>query len=165
MQEELLEFDRNEVCEMVPKPENVNVIGTKWIFRNKTDESGNIIRNMARLVAQGYSQVEGLDYEETFAPVTRLESIRLLIAMACDLKFKLYQMDVESAFLNDNIKEEVYISQPKGIEDPFHLKYVLKLKKALYGLKQAPRAWYERLYEFLINKEYIRGGADWILFV
>lgn len=120
MQEEFLEFDINEVCEMVPKPENVNVIGTKWTFRNKTDDSGNIIRNKIRLVARGYSQIEGLDYEETFSPVTRLESIRLLIAMACDLKFKLYQMDVKSAFLNGNLKEEVYISQPKGFEDSFH---------------------------------------------
>lgn len=165
MQEELLEFDRNDVTEMVPKPDNVNVIGTKWVFKNKTDEAGNIIRNKARLVAQGYSQVEGLDYEETFAPVTRLESIRLLIAMACYLKFKLYQMDVKNAFLNGYLKEEVYVSQPKGFEDPIHPDYVLRLKKALYGLKQAPRAWYDRLSAFLISKGYKRGGSDRTLFI
>lgn len=143
MQSELGEFERNEVTELVPKPKGVNVIGTKWIFKNKTDEAGNIIRNKARLVAQGYSQIDGVDYEEIFAQVTRLESIRLLIGMVCHLKFKLYQMDVKSAFLNGYLKEEVYVSQPKGFEDPVHRDYVLKLKKALYGLKQAPRAWYE----------------------
>lgn len=143
MQNEFLEFDINEVTEMVPKPANVNVIGTKWIFKNKADEHGNVIRNKARLVAQGYSQVEGLDYDETFAPVTRLESIRLLIGMVCHLKFMLYQMGVKINFLNGYLKEDVCISQPKGFEDPFHSEYVFKLKNALYGLKQAPRAWYD----------------------
>ena len=165
MQEELGQFERNQVWDLVPRPKDVNVIGTKWIFKNKTDENGNITRNKARLVAQGYTQVEGVDFEETFAPVARLESIRLLLAISCFLKFKLYQMDVKSAFLNGFLNEEVYVAQPKGFEDPHHPDYVYKLKKALYGLKQAPRAWYDRLTEFFTKKGYIRGGVDRTLFV
>jgi hypothetical protein len=111
MQEELNNFTRNEVWHLVPCP-NQNVVGTKWVFRNKQDEHGVVIRNKARLVAKGYSQVEGLDFGETYAPVARLESIRILLAYATYHGFKLYQMDVKSAFLNGPIKEEVYIKQP-----------------------------------------------------
>ncbi|RVW72677.1 Copia protein [Vitis vinifera] len=117
MQEELNQFERSEVWELVPRPQNQSVIGTRWVFRNKMDENGIIIRNKARLVAQGFNQEEGIDYEETFAPVARLEAIRMLLAFACFKDFVLYQMDVKSAFLNGFINEE-----------------------ALYGLKQAPRA-------------------------
>ena len=116
-------------------------------------------------MAQGYTQVEGLDFEETFAPVARLEAIRLLLGIACHLKFKLYQMDVKSAFLNGYLNEEVYVAQPKGFIDPHQPEHVYKLKKALYGLKQAPRAWYERLTKYLIEKGYTRGGVDRTLFV
>ncbi|CAM8966101.1 unnamed protein product [Rhodiola kirilowii] len=130
MQEELGEFQRNDVWDLVPRPENVNIIGTKWIFKNKSDEQGNITRNKARLVAQGYTQIEGVDFDETFAPVARLEAIRLLLALACHLKFKLFQMDVKSAFLNGVLNEEVYVAQPKGFEDPHHPEYVYHLKKA-----------------------------------
>ena len=165
MQEELGQFERNDVWDLVPRPSDVNVIGTKWIFKNKTDEKGNITRNKARLVAQGYTQIEGIDFDETFAPVARLESIRLLLAVSCTLRFKLFQMDVKSAFLNGILNEEVYVAQPKGFEDPQHPDYVYRLKKALYGLKQAPRAWYERLTEFLLNHGYSRGGADKTLFI
>ena len=98
MQEELEQFKRNEVWELVPRPEGTNIIGTKWIYKNKSDEKGVITRNKARLVAQGYTQVEGVDFDETFAPVARLESIRSLLGVACILKFKLFQMDVKSAF-------------------------------------------------------------------
>ena len=114
-------------------------------FKNKLDESGVITRNKARLVAKGYNQEEGIDYEETFAPVARLEAIRILLAFASMKRFKLYQMDVKSVFLNGYIKEEVYVEQPPGFEDPRHPNHVFKLKKAIYGLKQAPRAWYVRL--------------------
>ncbi|KAK2429213.1 putative mitochondrial protein [Trifolium repens] len=151
IQEELNQFKRSEVWDLVPRPDKVNIIGTKWIYKNKSDEKGVITRNKARLVAQGYTQVEGLDFEETFAPVARLESIRLLLGMACILKFKLYQMDVKSAFLNGYLHEEVYVEQPKGFSDPVYRNHVYKLKKALYGLKQAPRAWYERLTQFLVG--------------
>lgn len=109
MQEELLQFERNDVWYLVPRPKDSNVIGTKWIFRNKTDEKRNITRNKARLVAQGYSQVEGLDFEETFAPVARLEYVRILLAIACHLHFKVHQMDVKSAFLNGLLREEVFV--------------------------------------------------------
>ncbi|BBH09902.1 transposable element gene [Prunus dulcis] len=114
MQEELNQFKRNDVWYLVPRPKDTNVIGTKWIFRNKTDEKGQIMRNKARLVAQGYTQIEGLDFDETFAPVARLESVRLLLSIACYLRFKLYQMDVKSAFLNGVLQEEVYVEQPAG---------------------------------------------------
>ena len=123
-----------------------------------------MVRNKARLVAQGYSQIEGVDFEETFAPVARLESIRLFLGMACILNFKVYQMDVKSAFLNGILQEEVYVEQPKGFEDPTHHNHVYRLKKALYGLKQTPRAWYERLTGFLVDGGYIRGSVDKTLF-
>ena len=144
---------------------NSNIIRTKWVFKNKTDTVGNITRNKARLVAQGYIQVEGIDFDETFAPVARIESIRLLLAVACILNVKLYQMDVKSTFLNGVLNEEVYVEQPKGFENPHFPNHVYKLKKALYGLKQAPRAWYERLTNFLVEKGYKRGGVDKILFI
>lgn len=102
----------------MPCPSDANVVGTKWIFRNKTDEQGNVARNKARLVAQGYSQVEGIDYEETFAPVARLESVRLLLAVSCILNFQLNQMDVKTAFLNGLLHEEIFVAQPKGFENP-----------------------------------------------
>ena len=128
---------------MVPRSEGEHIISTKWIFRNKTDDEGNVIHNKARLVAQGYSQMEGVDYDETFASVARMESIRILLALACHLRFKLYQMDVKIAFLNGLLKEDVYVAQPKGFIDPHFPDHVLYLKKTLYGLKQAPRAWYD----------------------
>ena len=126
--------------ELAPRPENVHVIGTKWIFKNKTDKDGEIIRTKSRLVAQGYTQVEGVDFDESFAPVTRLESIRILMSTECTMNFKLYQMDVKCAFQNGYLNEEVFVEQPKGFEDPHFPDHMLRLKKALYGLKQAPRA-------------------------
>ncbi|KAK2364610.1 cysteine-rich RECEPTOR kinase [Trifolium repens] len=165
MQEELNQFKRNDVWDLVPPPPSHQVIGTRWVFRNKLDENGIIIRNKARLVAQGYNQEEGIDYEETYAPVARLEAIRLLLAYACNMNFKLYQMDVKSAFLNGYINEEVYVKQPPGFENHEHPDYVFKLKRALYGLKQAPRAWYDRLSKFLIKNGYSRGKVDTTLFI
>nr|AAM08642.1 Putative copia-type pol polyprotein [Oryza sativa Japonica Group] len=139
MQEELNNFTQNEVWNLVERARQ-NVIGTKWIFRNKQDEAGVVIRNKARLVAQGFTQIEGLDFGETFAPVARLESIRILLAFVTNLNFKLYQMDVKSTFLNGPMNELVYVEQPPGFEDPKYPNRVYKLHKALYGLKQAPRA-------------------------
>ena len=150
---------------MVPRPEGEHIIGIKWIFRNKTDEEGNVIRNKAHPVAQGYSQMEGVDYDETFALVTRMESIKILLALACHLKFKLYQMDVKIAFLNGILKEDVYVAQPKGFINPHFLDHVLYLKKALYVLKQAPRAWYDRLTQYLVSYGFIRGKADQTLLI
>jgi len=121
-----------------------------------------VIQNKARLVAQGYTQIEGVDFDETFSPVARLESIRILISISCHLGFKLYQMDVKSAFLNGILQEEVYVEQPKGFLDPHYPQYVYKLKKALYGLKQSPRAWYERLTTYLLEKKVLKriGRSD-----
>ena len=152
MQEELNQFERNEVWEFIPRDDSHQVIGTKWVFKNKLDEDGNITKNKARLVAKGYIQEEGINYNETYAPVARLEVIQLLLAYASLMKFKLYQMDVKSAFLNGFIKEDVYVEQPPDFEDYKFPNYIYKLKKALYGLKQAPRSWYERLSTFLLEK-------------
>jgi hypothetical protein len=113
MHEELENFERNQIWTLVDPPRDVNVIGTKWVFKNKQGEDGEVMRNKARLVAQGYSQVEGLDFWETFAPVAHLEAIRILLAFAASKRFKLYQMDMKSAFLNGVIQEEVYIRQPQ----------------------------------------------------
>nr|GEV86509.1 copia protein [Tanacetum cinerariifolium] len=142
----------------------MTIIGTKWIFRNKLDENGIISRNKARLVAQGYNQQEGIDYDETYASVARLESISILLAYACALDFKLFQIDVKSAFLNGFINEEVYMAQPPGFIDFEKPDHVYEFKKALYGLKQAPKAWYGRLKAFLIKHKYKIGMVDNTLF-
>ena len=124
-----------------------------------------MIRNKACLVAQGYSQMEGVDYDETFASVVRMESIRILLALACHLKFKIYQMDVKIAFLNGFFKEDVYVAQSKGFIDPHFPDHVLYLKKALYGLKQALRAWYDWLTQYLVSHGFTRGKANQTLFI
>jgi Reverse transcriptase (RNA-dependent DNA polymerase) len=142
MQEELNQFKKNQVWELVPRPNNRVIIGTKWVFRNKLDENGIIVRNKARLIAQGYTQQAGIDFEETFAPVARLESIRMLLAYASHKGFTLYQMDVKSAFLNGFLDEEVYVQKPPGFINQTYPNHVYRLTKVLYGLKQAPRAWY-----------------------
>jgi len=140
MQDELNQFEINEVWELIPRNESLQVIGTKWVFRNKLDEDGNITKNKTRLVAKGYRQEEGIDYDETYAPVERLEAIRLHLAYASIKKFKLYQMNVKSAFLNGFMKEDVYVEQPPSFEDYKFPNQIYKLKKAFYGLKQAPRS-------------------------
>jgi hypothetical protein len=122
------------------------------------------VRNKTCLVAQGFSQVEGLDFGETFAPVTRLEVNRILLTFAASKGFKLYQMDVKSAFLNGVIQEEVFVRQPSGFKNPKYPNRVYKLSKALYGLKQAPRAWYARLNMFLLEHVYVMGSIDKTLF-
>ncbi|GJS62070.1 putative ribonuclease H-like domain-containing protein [Tanacetum coccineum] len=151
MQEELHEFERLEVWELVPPPDKAFVISLKWIYKVKLDELGGILKNKARLVARGYRQEEGIDFEESFAPVARLEAIRIFLAFAAHMNMVIYQMDVKTAFLNGNLREEVYVSQPDGFVDPDKPNHVYKLKKALYGLKQAPRAWYDMLSSFLIS--------------
>jgi hypothetical protein len=147
MQEELNNFKRNKVWSLVPHPKQ-NVVRTKWVFRNKQDEHGVVTRNKTRLVEKGHAQVAGLDFEETFAPMARLESIQILLAYAAHHSFKLFQMDMKNTFLNGPIKEEVYVEQPPGFEDDKYPNHVYKLSKALYELKQAPRACYECLRDF-----------------
>ncbi|GJU46165.1 putative ribonuclease H-like domain-containing protein [Tanacetum coccineum] len=146
-------------------PKGKRAIGSKWVFRNKKDERGIVIRNKARLVTQGYTQEEGIDYDEVFAPVARIEAIRLFLAYALFKDFVVYQMDVKSAFLYGKIKEEVYVSQPPGFEDLDFLDRVYKVEKALYGLHQAPRAWYETLSTYLLDNGFQRGTIDKTLFI
>ncbi|WVZ93749.1 LOW QUALITY PROTEIN: hypothetical protein U9M48_039706 [Paspalum notatum var. saurae] len=160
MHEELENFERNHVRDLVEPPPNRHPIGTKWVFKNKRGEDGMVVRNKARLVARGFCQKEGIDYEETFAPVARLEAIRILLTFAASKGFKLQQMYVKSAFLNGFIEEEVYVRQPLGFENR-----VYKLRKALYGLKQAPRAWYARLKSFLLKSGFVMGSVDKTLFL
>ncbi|GKC25863.1 putative ribonuclease H-like domain-containing protein [Tanacetum coccineum] len=165
MQEELNEFERLEVWELVPRPDKVMVITLKWIYKVKLDELGGILKNKARLVARGYRQEEGIDFEESFAPVARLDAIRIFLAFAAHMNMIVYQMDVKTAFLNGILREEVYVSQPDGFVDQDNLNHVYKLKKALYGLKQAPRAWYDLLSKFLLSQEFSKGTVDPTLFI
>ncbi|GJS36166.1 retrovirus-related pol polyprotein from transposon TNT 1-94 [Tanacetum coccineum] len=141
------------------------VITLKWIYKVKLDELGGIIKNKARLVARGYRLEEGIDFEESFALVARLEAIRIFLAFAAHMNMVVYQMDVKTAFLNGNLQEEVYVSQPDGFVDPDNPNHVYKLKKALYGLKQAPRAWYDMLSSFLISQDFSKGSVDPTLFI
>ncbi|GJZ36400.1 putative ribonuclease H-like domain-containing protein [Tanacetum coccineum] len=165
MQEELLQFKLQEVWTLVELPNGKRAIGTKWVFKNKKDERGIVIKNKARLVAQGYTQEEGIDYDEVFAPVARIEAIRLFLAYASFKDFVVYQMDVKSAFLYGKIEEEVYVCQPPGFEDPDFPDRVYKVEKALYGLHQAPRAWYETLSTYLLDNGFQRGKIDKTLFI
>ncbi|KAL9254434.1 Retrovirus-related Pol polyprotein from transposon RE1-like protein [Drosera capensis] len=165
MQEELNEFERNEVWYLTPRPKNYPIIGCKWVFRNKSDENGTVIRNKARLVAKGYSQEEEIDFDETFALVARLEAIKMFLAYAAYQGFKVYQIDVKSAFLNGKLQEEVYVEQPPGFEDYEYPEHVYRLDKVLYGLKQAHRAWYETLSTFLCENKFERGKIDTTLFL
>nr|GFB01063.1 putative ribonuclease H-like domain-containing protein [Tanacetum cinerariifolium] len=155
----------SKVWILVDLPYGKRAIGTKWVYRNKKDEKGIVIRNKARLVAQGHTQEEGIDYEEVFAPVARIEAIRLFLAYASFMGFPVYQMDVKSAFLYGTIKVEVYVCQPPGFEDPEYPDKVYKVVKALYGLHQAPRAWYETLATYLLENRFQRGTIDQTLFI
>ncbi|GJS13431.1 retrovirus-related pol polyprotein from transposon TNT 1-94 [Tanacetum coccineum] len=164
MQDEIHEFDRLEVWELVPRPVYVMVIALKWIYKVKLDEYGDVLKNKARLVAKGYRQEEGINFEESFAPVARIEAIRIFIANAATKNMIIYQMDVKTAFLNGDLQEEVFVSQPEGFEDPDNPTHVYRLKKALYGLKQAPRAWYDTLSKFLMANNFFKGAVDPTLF-
>ncbi|GJU51384.1 putative ribonuclease H-like domain-containing protein [Tanacetum coccineum] len=165
MQEELLQFKLQEVWTLVELPNRKRAIGTKWVFRNKKDERGIVIKNKARLVAQGYTQEEGIDYDEVFARVARIEAIRLFLAYASFKDFVVYQMDVKSAFIYGKIEEEVYVCQPLRFEDPDFPDRVNKVEKALYGLHQAPRAWYKTLSTYLLDNRFQRGQIDKTLFI
>ncbi|GJY35280.1 retrovirus-related pol polyprotein from transposon TNT 1-94 [Tanacetum coccineum] len=165
MQDEIHEFDQLQVWQLVPPLDYALVIALKWIYKVKLDEYGDVLKNKARLVAKGYRQEEGINFEESFTPVARLEAIRIFIANASSKNITVYQMDVKTAFLNVDLKEEVYVSQPEGFVDPDHANHVYRLKKALYGLKQAPRAWYETLSRFLLAIGFSKGVVDPTLFI
>nr|GFD19103.1 retrovirus-related Pol polyprotein from transposon TNT 1-94 [Tanacetum cinerariifolium] len=141
------------------------VITLKRIYKVKLDEMGGILKNKARLVARGYHQEEGIDFEESFAPVARLEAIHIFLAYAAHKNMVVYQMDLKTAFFNGNLREEVYVSQPDGFMDQDNPNHVYKLKKALYRLKQAPRAWYDMLSSFLISQDFSKVSVDPTLFI
>ncbi|GJT64549.1 putative ribonuclease H-like domain-containing protein [Tanacetum coccineum] len=165
MQEKLNEFERLEVWELVPRPDCVMVINFKWIYKVKLDELGGVLKNKARLVARGYRQEEGIDFEKSFALVVRLEVIHIFIAFATHMNMVIYQMDVKTVFLNDILREEVYVSQPDGFVNLENLNHVYKIKNALYGLKQAPRVWYNLLLSFLLSQKFTKGTVNPTLFV
>ncbi|GKD64650.1 retrovirus-related pol polyprotein from transposon TNT 1-94, partial [Tanacetum coccineum] len=173
IQEDIADFDGNMFHNSPPTPEFVelvechvgrNIIKVKWIWKNKTDAENTVIRNKSCLVAKGYSQEEGIYFEESFAPVARLEAVRIFVAYAAHKNFLIFQMDVKTSFLNGPLKEEVFVQQPDGFVDPDFLNHVYRLKKALYGLKQAPRAWYNKLSSFLIEHHFTKGIIDPTLF-
>ncbi|GJR75556.1 retrovirus-related pol polyprotein from transposon TNT 1-94 [Tanacetum coccineum] len=164
MQEEIHEFERLHVWELVPCPYKVTLIKLKWIYKVKIDEFGRVLKNKARLVAQGFRQEEGIDFEESFSPVARIEAIRIFVANAVNKNMTIFQMDVKTAFLNGELKEEVYVSQPEGFVDQEYPSHMYKLKKALYGLKQASRAWYDMLSSFFIAQHFSKGAVDPTLF-
>ncbi|GKB47952.1 retrovirus-related pol polyprotein from transposon TNT 1-94 [Tanacetum coccineum] len=159
MQEELLQFKRLDVWELVPPPDNL-----KPLFKNKHDEENTVIHNKTRLVVRGYRQEEGINFEESFAPVARMEAIRIFLAYATHKSFTVYQMDVKTAFLHGSLKENVYVCQPEGFIDVDHPSHVNKLKKALYGLKQALKAWYDEWSTFLLQNNFSKGTIDPTLF-
>nr|GEY27041.1 integrase, catalytic region, zinc finger, CCHC-type, peptidase aspartic, catalytic [Tanacetum cinerariifolium] len=164
-QEELNEFERLEVWELVPRPDKVMVITLKWIYKVKLDELGGILKNKSRLVARGYRQEEGIDFEESFAWFARLEAIRIFLAYAAHKNMAVYQMDVKTVFLNGNLREKVYVTQLDGFVDQDNPNHVYKIKKALYGLKQAPHAWYDMLSSFLISQDFSKGSVNPTLFI
>ncbi|GJR69388.1 putative ribonuclease H-like domain-containing protein [Tanacetum coccineum] len=158
-------FKLQQVWILVDLDFGKKAISTKWVFRNKRDERSIVVKNKARLVAQGHRQEKGIDYDEVFAHVARIEAIRLFLVFASYKGFLVYQMDVKSAFLYGTIKKEVYVHQPPGFVDPAHPNKVYKVVKALYGLHQAPRAWYETLFSFLLENGFRRGTIDKTLFI
>ncbi|GKB25050.1 retrovirus-related pol polyprotein from transposon TNT 1-94 [Tanacetum coccineum] len=164
MQDALNQFKHLDVRELVPLPEGRHAIKVKWLWKNKTNAKNTVIRNKSRLVAKGFNQEEGIDFEESFVLVARLEAVRMCVAYAAYKNFTIYPMDVKTAFLNSPWKEEVFVSQPDGFIDPDFPNHIYRLKKALYGLKQAPRAWYDKLSSLLIEHHFIKGIVDPTLF-
>jgi hypothetical protein len=160
MMEEYQSIMKNDVCEVVPRPEGKSIVTSKWIYKIKHAADDNIEKYKARFVARGFSQREGKDYDETFALVAKYISIRSIIAITSAMGWKLHQMDVNTAFLNDVIEEEVYIEQPQGFVIHGKESHVCKLKKALYGLKQAPRAWCAKIDSYLMSLGFTKSDAD-----
>ena len=160
MIEEYQSIMKNDVWDVVPRPEGKSVVTSKWIHKIKHAADGSIEKYKARFVAWGFSQKEGIDYEETFAPVSRYTSIRSVLSLAVVMKWKIHQIDVKTAFLNGVVEEEVYVEQPLGFETHDRESHVCRLKKALYGLKQAPRTWYGRIDSFLSSLGFTKSKAD-----
>jgi hypothetical protein len=165
MQEEIAAIEKNNTWQLVEKPNDKEPIGVKWVYKLKHNPDGSIQRAKSRLVVKGYAQQPRIDYSETFAPVARLDTVRTIIAVAAQKGWNLYQLDVKSAFLNGELKEEVYVQQPRGFETPGQEEKVYKLKKALYGLKQAPRAWYSEIDSYFVQQGFIKSQSEPTLYV
>lgn len=165
MQEELTMIEKNQTWELVERPEHRKVIGVKWVFRTKQNADGSINKYKARLVVKGYAQIFGVDFFDTFAPVARQDTIRMLLAIAAQKGWKICQLDVKSAFLNGFLEEEIYVEQPEGFVVKGHEDKVYLLKKALYGLKQAPRAWYSRIDEYLSKLGFVKSLSESTLYI
>lgn len=162
--EELEALQKNKTWEITELPKGKKTVGCKWVFTVKHKSDGSIERYKARLVAKGFTQTYGIDYVETFAPVAKLNTVRVLLSLAANLDWKLHQLDVKNAFLNGELVEEVYMDGPPGLETEFGGK-VCNLKKSLYGLKQSPRAWFDRFTKAIKRFDYIQCQTDHTLFV
>jgi hypothetical protein len=158
-------IEKNNTWELVDCPHGKDIIGVKWVYKTKLNPDGSIQKHKARLVAKGYSQQPGVDYNETFAPVARLDTIRALIALAAQKGWSIYQLDVKSAFLNGILEEEIYVEQPQGFVVKGNESKVLRLRKALYGLKQAPRAWYSRIDQYFMDRGFRRSKSEPTLYI
>jgi hypothetical protein len=163
MTEEYQSIIKNDVWEIVPRPKNKDVVSSKWLYKIKHATDGSIEKHKVRFVAYGFSQKEGIDYEETFSPVARYTSIITIISLVAKMKWRLHQMDVKTTFLNGVIEEEVYTEQPQGFEVEDRKTHVCRLKKALYGLKLVLRAWYGRIDSFLTSLGFTKSKADFNL--
>jgi hypothetical protein len=160
MVEEYDSIVKNSVWDIVPRPIDKSVVGSRWIYKVKQDADGSVEKYKARFVARRFSQIEGIDYGETFAPVARYSSIRSILALSTQMGWRIHQMDVKTAFLNGIIEEEMYIEQPKGFETFDRESHVCRFKRALYGLKQAPRAWYTRIDSYFTGLGFTKSEAD-----
>ncbi|MCO5613252.1 hypothetical protein L7F22_067528 [Adiantum nelumboides] len=165
MDNEMDALVKNDTWDLVHLPSGKKAIGSKWVYKIKCKSDGSVERYKASIVAKGYAQTKGLDYDEAFSSVAKMTTVRLVIAMASMFDWKLRQMDVNNAFLNGDLEEEVYMIQPEGYEHLEFPYYVCRLKKALYGLKQAPRAWCEKITRFLKNIGFKQSTADHSLFL
>ncbi|CAL5390436.1 unnamed protein product [Camellia sinensis] len=165
MVEELAAIEKNRTWEMMDLPEGKNATGLKWVFKTKFGADGSIQKHKARLVAKGYAQQHGIDFEETFSPVARFETVRIIFALAAQLQWPVYQLDVKSAFLNGDLQEEVYVTQPEGFMIEGKETKVYKLRKTLYGLKQAPRAWYSKIDGYFQQNGFLRSENEPTLYV
>ena len=165
MKEEMQAIERNQTWELVDLPNDKSPIGLKWVFRTKFNTDGSVQKHKARLVVKGYAQQQGVDFDETFSPVARFETVRVLLALSAHLNWPVYQFDVKSAFLNGELEEEVYVQQPEGFVVRDNEDKVYRLKKALYGLKQAPRAWYKRVDSYFLQHGFVRSENEPTLYV
>ena len=165
MKEELKSMTDNNVWVMTELPEGSKRVGCKWIFKTKRDSMGNVERYKARLVAKGYTQKDGIDYKETFSPVSKKDSLRIIMALVAHYDLELHQMDVKTAFLNGDLEEEVYMDQPQGFETTGKESLVCKLKKSIYGLKQASRQWYLKFNNTILSYEFVENTVDTCIYM